>query len=201
MCKIKRGSEMKSKPREVDPFKNKKDIEKMKQYLKGKDNLRDYTIFVVGINVGLRAGDLLGLKWVDVLNENGTIKDNLLITEEKTSKKITVFLNVPAKAALNEFLTETQKQNKYIFSSRKGNEHLQVRSLHRIIKQATRDLNIKGNYGTHSLRKTFGYHRYKAGIPLETLQKMFNHSSQAITLKYIGITKEVIQDAYKSINL
>ena len=193
---------MKSKPREVDPFKNKKDIEKMKQYLKGKDNLRDYTIFVVGINVGLRAGDLLGLKWADVLNENGTIKDNLLITEEKTSKTKELTLNNSVKDALSEYLKSLQGlESDYVFSSRKGNEHLQVRSLHRIIKQATRDLNIKGNYGTHSLRKTFGYHRYKAGIPLETLQKMFNHSSQAITLKYIGITKEVIQDAYKSINL
>lgn len=193
---------MKSKPREVDPFKNKKDIEKMKQYLKGKDNLRDYTIFVVGINVGLRAGDLLSLKWADVLNENGTIKDNLLITEEKTSKTKELTLNNSVKDALSEYLKSLQGlESDYVFSSRKGNEHLQVRSLHRIIKQATRDLNIKGNYGTHSLRKTFGYHRYKAGIPLETLQKMFNHSSQAITLKYIGITKEVIQDAYKSINL
>lgn len=202
MRKIKRGIEMKSKPREVDPFKNKKDIEKMKQYLKGKDNLRDYTIFVVGINVGLRAGDLLSLKWADVLNENGTIKDNLLITEEKTGKTKELTLNNSVKDALSEYLKSLQGlESDYVFSSRKGNEHLQVRSLHRIIKQATRDLNIKGNYGTHSLRKTFGYHRYKAGIPLETLQKMFNHSSQAITLKYIGITKEVIQDAYKSINL
>ena len=192
---------MKNKPREVEPFKNKKDIEKIKQYLRGKDNLRDYTIFVVGINVGLRAGDLLSLKWSDVLNENGTIKDNLLITEEKTSKTKELTLNKSVKEALSEYLKDVQEGEEYIFSSRKGNEHLQVRSLHRIIKQATRDLNIKGNYGTHSLRKTFGYHRYKAGIPLETLQKMFNHSSQAITLKYIGITKEVIQDAYKSINL
>ena len=193
---------MKSKPREVEPFKNKKEIEKMKQYLKGKDNLRDYTIFVVGINVGLRAGDLLSLKWADVLNGNGTIKDNLLITEEKTGKTKELTLNNSVKDALSEYLKSLQGlESEYVFSSRKGNEHLQVRSLHRIIKQATRDLNIKGNYGTHSLRKTFGYHRYKAGIPLETLQKMFNHSSQAITLKYIGITKEVIQDAYKSINL
>ena len=185
----------------VEPFKNKKEIEKMKQYLKGKDNLRDYTIFVVGINVGLRAGDLLSLKWADVLNENGTIKDNLLITEEKTSKKITVFLNVPAKAALNEYLTETQKQNKYVFSSRKGNEHLQVRSLHRIIKQATRDLNIKGNYGTHSLRKTFGYHRYKAGIPLGVIQKLLNHSNSITTLSYIGMTNEEMQETFTIIKL
>ena len=186
----------------VEPFKNKKDIEKMKQYLKGKDNLRDYTIFVVGINVGLRAGDLLGLKWADVLNENGTIKDNLLITEEKTSKTKELTLNNSVKDALSEYLKSLQGlESDYVFSSRKGNEHLQVRSLHRIIKQATRDLNIKGNYGTHSLRKTFGYHRYKAGIPLGVIQKLLNHSNSITTLSYIGMTNKEMQETFTIINL
>jgi len=76
---------MKNIPREVEPFKNIKDIEKIKQYLKGKDNKRDYTIFVVGINVGLRAGDLLSLKWHDVL-KGDRIKPSIHVVEEKTGK-------------------------------------------------------------------------------------------------------------------
>ena len=69
-----------------------------------------------------------------------------------------------------------------------------------------RELNIKGNYGTHSLRKCFGYHTYINNVKdnpmiLETLQRMLNHSSQSITLRYIGITKEVITDVYNSLNL
>ena len=193
---------MKNKPKEVEPFKNIKDIEKIKQYLKGKDNLRDYTIFTVGINVGLRAGDLLSLRWSDVL-EGGKIKKTTYIIEEKTGKGKDLEFNKSAREALQEFkhTLDDIGTDDYIFSSRKGNSHLQVRSLHRIINDVVKELGIKGNYGTHSLRKTFGYHRYNNGLQLETLQKIFNHSTQAMTLKYIGITKEVIQDAYNMVNL
>lgn len=193
---------MKNIPKEVEPFKSIKDIEKIKQYLKGKDSLRDYTIFVVGINVGLRAGDLLSLRWSDVL-EGSKIKPTVHIIEEKTSKGKDVELNKSAREALQAFKATLDNvgADDYIFSSRKGNEHLQVRSLHKIINNVVKELKIKGNYGTHSLRKTFGYHRYLNNISVETLQKVFNHSTQAMTLKYIGITKEVIQDAYNSVNL
>lgn len=193
---------MKNIPREVEPFKNIKDIQNIKQYLKGMDNRRDYTIFVVGINVGLRAGDLLSLRWSDIMEEY-KIKKTVNIIEEKTKKRKDVELNKAAREALQEF-KDTLKDielDDYIFTSRKGESHLQVRSLHRIINNIVNELKIKGNYGTHSLRKTFGYHRYMNNISLETLQKIFNHSTQAMTLKYIGITKEVIQDAYNSVNL
>lgn len=189
-------------PKEVEPFKNIKDIEKIKQYLKGKDNLRDYTIFTIGINVGLRAGDLLSLRWGDVL-EGGKIKKTVYIIEEKTNKGKDLELNKSAREAIQTFkdTIDNVDVDDYIFRSRKGNEHLQVRSLHKIINDVVNELKIKGNYGTHSLRKTFGYHRYINNVKLETLQKIFNHSTQAMTLKYIGITKEVIQDAYNSVNL
>ncbi|MDY0236313.1 MAG: tyrosine-type recombinase/integrase [Gudongella sp.] len=189
-------------PKEVEPFKNIKDIQKIKQYLRGKENRRDYTIFVVGINIGLRAGDLLSLKWLDVI-ENNEIKSTICINEEKTNKRKDVELNKSAKEALQEFKDSLGNVylDDFIFKSRKGESHLQVRSLHRIIKDMVKELNIKGNYGTHSMRKAFGFHRYMNNISLETLMKVFNHSTQSQTLKYIGITKEVIQDAYNSVNL
>lgn len=90
--------------------------------------------------------------------------------------------------------------NDYLFKSRKGG-HIGVRPLHHIIKSTLRELGIKGNYGTHSLRKTMAYHRYKNNVPLETIQKMLNHSSSAITLRYIGITQKVISECYNAFNL
>lgn len=193
----------KPKPEEVEPIKNKKDIEKIKQYLLGKENKRDYMLFVVGINIGLRAGDLLSLKYSDIL-DNGKIKDSVTIQEEKTDNVRTFELNDSAKKAIQLYLDSINNDydmDSYLFSSRKGNEALTVGSAHKLIKTLMRDLKIKGNYGTHSLRKTFGYHSYNNGIPLETLQKVFGHSTQAMTLKYIGITKEVIKNVYHSLNL
>ena len=186
---------------EVEPIKNIKDINKIKQYLLGKKNKRDYCIFVVGINVGLRAGDLLSLKISDV-TDRITIFDEVSIKEQKTGKNKTFTLNKSAKEAIKLYLSEQSfiDLNDYLFKSRKGG-HLGVRPLHHIIKSTLKELGIKGNYGTHSLRKTMAFHRYQNKVPLETIQKMLNHSSSAITLRYIGITKEVITDCYNAVNL
>ena len=188
-------------PQEVEPLKNTRDINKVKQYLYGKENKRDYCIFVVGINVGLRAGDLLSLKINDV-TDGTTIFDTVIIKEQKTGKIRNFALNKNAKEAIQLYINSLADydSNDYLFKSRKGG-HLGVRPLHHIIKTLTTDLGIKGNFGTHTLRKTMAYHRYINNVPLETLQKLLNHSSSAITLRYIGITKEVITDCYNAINL
>lgn len=91
--------------KEVDPIKKLKDIEKIKQYLKGKDNRRDYMLFVVGINVGLRAGDLLELRIKKVLNGN-MINDSVLIQEQKTGKMREFTLNKSAKDAIQYYLND-----------------------------------------------------------------------------------------------
>lgn len=192
---------------EVEPIKNIKDIAKIKQYLLGKSNKRDYMLFTVGINVGLRAGDLLRLKTKEILND-GTIVEKVVIYEEKTDKKREFELNTSAKDAIRLYLGTLQEidYEAFLFKSRKGSGALTVESAHKIIKTTLRELNIKGNYGTHSLRKTFAYHIYANNIKdnptiINTLQKMLNHSSASVTLRYIGITKEVISDVYNSLNL
>jgi integrase len=195
-----------NKAQEVEPIKNIKDIQKVKQFLQGKKNKRDYTLFVVGINVGLRAGDLLKLKIKDVLDGN-KFKEGIKIDEEKTDKARVFELNKSAQEAITMYLNSLDRYSPddYLFKSQKG-EALTVESAHKIIKSTLRELNMKGNYGTHTLRKTFAYHIYSNNIKdnpstLDTLQKMLNHSSTAVTLRYIGITKEVIADVYNSLNL
>ena len=192
---------------EVEPIKSIKDITKVKQYLIGKENKRDYMLFTVGINVGLRAGDLLRLKVKDIMHDD-TIADKVVVYEEKTDKKREFELNSSAKAAIRLYLDTLNnvETDSYLFKSRKGEGALTVESAHKIIKTTLRELNIKGNYGTHSLRKTFAYHIYANNIRtnptiINTLQKMLNHSSASVTLRYIGITKEVISDVYNSLNL
>lgn len=188
-------------PKEVEPIKNTRDINKIKQYLYGKENKRDYCIFVVGINVGLRAGDLLSLKIKDVTDGN-TIFDTVTIKEQKTGKTRNFALNKNAKEAIQLYINSLANYDMedFLFKSRKGG-NLGVRPLHHIVKTLTKDLGIKGNFGTHTLRKTMAYHRYINNVPLETLQKLLNHSSSAITLRYIGITQKVIIDCYNAVNL
>jgi len=196
-----------TKAQEVDPIKNVKDISKIKQYLIGKPNKRDYMLFVLGINVGLRAGDLLSIRIKDVMH-NGKTADTVRIKEEKTGKLREFTLNKSAKDVIKLYLDSLPSYNDEdaLFRSNKGGGSITVEYAHSIIKKTLRELNIKGNYGTHSLRKTFAYHTYANNIKtnpaiVETLQKILNHSSSAVTLRYIGITKEVINDVYESLNL
>jgi len=195
------------KASEVEPIKNIKDIVKIKQFLIGKENKRDYMLFVVGINVGLRAGDLLNLKIRDVFQDNKVV-DTVIINEEKTDKKRDLQINKSAKTAILLYIGTLKNidADSYLFKSRKGDGPLTVESTHKIIKTTLRELNIKGNYGSHSLRKSFAFHIYANNIKtnpsiINTLQKILNHSSGSVTLRYIGITKEVISDVYNSLNL
>ncbi|MGG1370006.1 tyrosine-type recombinase/integrase [Priestia megaterium] len=199
------------KAEEVQPIKKKKDVKKLVTYLKA-TNLRNYAIVVVGMNVLLRAGDLLSLKWNDVLEEDKTFKRKTWITEEKTDKPREVRLNGNCIEALTTYKDSLRHvdMNEYIFPSRKvnkdGEKKLDVKALHKIIKDTCKELNIKGNFGTHTLRKTGAYHIYTDNIAtnpaiLAYVQKILNHSSQATTLRYIGIEAEEIDDIFDNLKL
>ena len=81
---------------------------------------------------------------------------------------------------------------------------LDVDSFGRIMKKVQKDMDLPYNLGTHSCRKTFGYqfmvqHRNDV-MALAWLQHALNHSSQAITLHYIGLDSEVDERYYSGIN-
>ncbi|MGO1581451.1 MAG: tyrosine-type recombinase/integrase [Mammaliicoccus vitulinus] len=84
----------------VDPIRDMKKVDSMKKYLKGKD-IRDYTMFVLGINIALRISDLLKLKWSDVLKNKKSFKD-IFIIEVKTKKQRKIKLNKASRKALRE---------------------------------------------------------------------------------------------------
>jgi site-specific recombinase XerD len=181
---------------EVFPFKSKDDVQKLSIYFASVKNSmykwRNLLIFSLGCNIGLRAGDLLSLKWGMVI-QNNKIVDSVVIYEEKTKKKRKFHLNNDCKEAIKLYLENTYQKistvdkDSYIFTSRKGNEFLSVRSYGKILKTAATNVDIEYNVGTHSMRKTFGYNVYKITNNIELVQKMFGHSSSAVTLRYIGI--------------
>ena len=88
-----------------------------------------------------------------------------------------------------------------MFPSRKGSSAIQRNQAYKILNEAARTVGIQESIGTHSMRKTFGYHAYKSGIDIALLQKIFNHSCPSVTLRYIGITQDSIDDVYLNLNL
>lgn len=184
----------------VQPIRDLKQIETIKRLLR-QQNLRDYCLFVLGINSGLRISDLLKLRISDV-SEKGKPKDRIRLRESKTNKFKDFPISDNAKSAIKEYLRErTIIENEPLFISRKNKGFLLRQQAYRILNDVARQVGIKDKIGTHTLRKTFGYHAYNKAYDIAIIQKLFNHSSPSITLRYIGITQDEMDDVYLSLDL
>jgi integrase len=189
----------------VEPIRDRKKIAAMKKLLA--DKPRDYLLFVIGINTAFRISDLLSLRYRDVMDEKGNLFTHFKLKETKTGKNNRVVMSKSVQKALRDYIKDNYKGNldDYIFESRKrdknGNSRpINRKSAWRIIQEAADQLGLK-NIGTHSLRKTFAYHQYKAGTDIVLLQDMLNHSSPSVTLRYIGITQEEKDRAIQALDL
>lgn len=173
----------------VEPIKEIEMIEKIKTILKAKSH-RDYLLFVIGINTGLLVSHLLKIKVRDVIKEQ-EVKEFYTLYETKNGQPKQIYLNNKVKSTLIEYLNEAKLKNEdYLFKSKKNNQPITRQQAYRIIHNVARDAGMIEKIGTHTLRKTFGYHAYRKGIAVSLLQNFFNHSSRAETLRYIGIEKE-----------
>ena len=176
----------------VDPIRDVDDIERMKDYLLGK-NQRDYVLVVCGLYSGMRISDIIPLKVKDV-QEN-----HIRVIEQKTGKTKNFAINPALRKALSNYIKEHElKPYDYLFQSRKRNRiegitigHIGRVAAYQVIKDAAEHVGLK-NIGTHSLRKTFGYHHYKQYHNVAILMEIFNHSSPDITLRYIGYKQDEI---------
>jgi integrase len=178
----------------VDPIKSTKHIQTIKKLLS--DKPLDYALFVIGINTNLRASDLLRIKVGQVKDLKPN--DEIAINEKKTKKPRRITLNKAAISAIQGLLTSRQyKDEDYLFTGQRG--VLTVPTVNQKVKSWCSAINLKGNYGSHSLRKTWGYHqRVTFGTDLPRLMVCFNHSTQRQTLDYLCIQPQEIRDVYEN---
>lgn len=181
---------------DVQPIRSLEDIEKMKEYLK-KNNQRDYIMFLIGINTGLRMGDILRLKVEQVTSLKTKKRKHVTIAEGKTKKRRTISLNSIYKEVYDY---ASSVDSEWLFPSRQGDKAITVTQAYRVLNKAAYWTDIE-SVGTHTLRKTFGYHLYKATKDVALLQNILNHSSPDITLRYIGINNEEMENAMDSFSL
>ena len=184
----------------VEPIRDKKQIDNMKRYLKER-NLRDWLLFVLGINNGLRISDLLSLQIADVKD-----CDRITIREKKTGKAKDFPLSDNCKKALSEYMKVTGLTVGPLFPSRKitgcrGTGAISRQQAYTAINAAARAVGIKVAIGTHTLRKTFGYWAFQQGVNVTIIQQLLNHSAPPVTLRYIGITKDELDQVYIKLNL
>ncbi|EMF0285692.1 tyrosine-type recombinase/integrase [Enterococcus hirae] len=180
----------------VKPIKEKEVLKNFSnKLLKNKHGQRDYTIFVFGIFTGLRISDILNLKVSDV---KGKLKAD--IVEKKTGKKRTLNLMQLTNQIIKYLNEEHDGESEWLFPSPRDNtKHLASHQYYKIMQKTAESLDLD-YIGTHTLRKTFGYTYYQKTKDLASLMKILNHSSQSITLKYIGIEEEELQSSLDNFN-
>ncbi|MBR1625654.1 MAG: site-specific integrase [Bacteroidales bacterium] len=183
----------------VEPIKDKKLVEEVEKYL-AKQSLRNQLIWVFGCNTGLRISDILGLNVEDVEG-----KSYVEVREKKTGKYKRFPLNNKLQKLIKKYLVERAKTysvtgDNPLFVGKK-HHRLDRSQVYRIINAACNEVGITVNVGCHSMRKNFGLYFYKQYNNIALLQKIFQHSAPAITLRYIGITQQEIDESYLNFEL
>lgn len=179
----------------VSPIRAQKDITRIKDALS--KNPRDLSLFVTGIHVGLRGSDLLNLKWATLIDEEGEIRHRITVSEKKTGNARHIALQEKVRQTLDLWklaVGEAALPGAYVWPGR-GNKPLTIQRLHQLVNAWCKSAGVRGHFGTHSLRKTYGFHLRRLGYDIELLMKIFGHSSASITLRYIGVEQDEIDEA------
>ncbi len=200
----------------TQPIRSQSDRDALSSYF-WNHNLRDYAFFHFGIATERRISDLVRLTVRDVarIDRKGRfcIVERFEVREKKTGKFANIILHPSARRALSKYLRQRRKKseslgallNEPLFKSRKhgrdGEYRIREQQAWRVLNNAARACGLNYKIGTHSLRKTFGYILYQSGQSIELIQKFLNHSSPAITLAYIGITQDDMDEAILSMDI
>lgn len=197
----------------AEPIKSLEDIQYVSQYLIDRRRYRDNLLFIAGINLGLRCGDLLQLKIGHLLDSYGNYKSKVVLKEQKTGKIREAWLNDAVYDAMDLYLGDlgAVDLNSYLFKgignrSKNSGQPMRVDTAERLLKKIiNEECGLTVHASTHMLRKTFSYHVIMSAPDrsraIEFLQKILGHSSPAITLAYAGITDDEIAESYRNLNL
>lgn len=198
----------------VDAIMETEDIIKLEEYLRV-TNYRDYIIFKIGVNLGLRVSDFLEMP-PDLREEMrkagkkdyytvGYFREMcnrgyVYLTQQKTEKDVRFEIPENLKKLLLEYM-EGKSDDAPMFPSRFGGKALTRVGFFLNLKEAAKAVGITKNIGCHSMRKTFGYFYYKKYKDIRQLMAIFNHSDPEVTLRYIGINQEEIDENMKAFSV
>ena len=168
---------------------------------------RNYTVFQVGKATLLRVSDVLALKYDDVFASDGSIQSHVLIHDKKTGKPNELYLE-PVSNDLKVYynwLDSNGIHSEWLFPSLKKQNigtdtHINERQFYRIMQRVGDLLGID-YLGTHTMRKTGAYMVYQqSGHDIALVMDLLNHSSQKMTLKYLGLDRETKERKLRRVN-
>ena len=136
------------------------------------------------------------MSWGDVYDfRQKRARETFTITEKKTGKTKTVAIHKNVADTLQQAAAKSFS-HEFLFSNPKTGLPLTRCHAYRLIREAGKEVGISGRVSCHSLRKTFGYHAWNNGISPVVLMEIFNHSSQYLTRRYLGVHQDNLNAVY-----
>ena len=156
-------------------------------------------VWNIGLNLALRISDLLSIKFDDIND------DRLMVKESKTGKLANIKLNQKTLDTIMVIQAE-HPEHIYLFQSyrnqqarHKAPKPLTRRAVSKAFAMIGQEVGV--SLGTHSMRKTRGYHLYKNTKDIARVMKMLRHSSEGVTLRYIGITQDDVDKDFVELEI
>lgn len=160
-----------------------------------------YVMAKLQLNTGRRICDIREKRVSDIMQPNMRFKEYFVLKEKKTGKETSIRLNDEVRKVLKDYISRNRLgYHDYLFPGKTEDSAISYQQVWRVFQEASRQLNIE-DFGSHSLRKTWGYNAYKKIKNIGLLMKAFNHSSAEETLRYIGIDQDEEDELYSIITL
>ena len=185
----------------TQPIRNKRQLKRLARYFLEKEQYRNHLLLVIGSHTALRVSDILSLTWKDVYDEEkAEFSTHISLTEKKTGKAKIVALHPRVIAALELYLPH--RRGEVLFASA-TNSLVAISRVQawRILSEAATSIELGIRVSAHALRKTFGYHCWRRGVPVNVLMEIYNHTSYEVTRRYLGVTQDDLNRAYLAVGL
>ena len=179
----------------TQPIRCKHQVRKFINYFYNQGQLRNYVLAVICVHTALRISDVLSIRYEDVYDANNRPRKSITITEKKTNKTKTIALHKNIIKALKLYHHEATPGAPLILNNQTGKAITRVHA-YRILRLAAEALGFSQNVSCHSLRKTFGYHAWKNGTSPAVIMEIYNHSSLAVTRRYLGVNQDDMNIVY-----
>ncbi|MDR1571426.1 MAG: tyrosine-type recombinase/integrase [Clostridiales Family XIII bacterium] len=185
----------------TEPIRDSRHVRELAGYYFRQGQMRNYCLIVLGIHTALRIGDLLNLRWDEVYDfELRRVRECVAVSEAKTGKTKIIALCKSAVRALSLHAAEAARRGGFVIENPRTGKPISRVQAYRLVRDAAEAVRLQGRVSCHSLRKTFGYHAWKSGISPAVIMEIYNHSSFAVTRRYLGVTQDDKNEAYLSLD-
>jgi len=184
----------------TEPIRDPKQVKAFLAYYRNRGQLRNQVLVTIALHTALRISDILRLRTSDVYDfANKCVRKSITLTEKKTGKSKTIALHKTIIEALESYFPQAKQNQPLIINVSTGKAISRVHA-YRIINEAANAVGVVHKVGCHSLRKTFGYHSWISGVSPVVLMEIYNHSSYAVTKRYLGVSQDDKNAVYQALH-